>query len=74
MTQPIQPFIVNNDKSVLVKLNALKKQFEQLHLNDLFAQDEQRFEKFSVILEQIVLDFSKHRIDQNVLKCINSFC
>lgn len=29
--------------------------------------------KFSVILEQIVLDFSKHRIDQNVLNALIHF-
>ena len=73
MTQPIQPFIINDYESILTKLSALKKQFEHLHLNDLFAQDEQRFEKFSVILEQIVLDFSKHRIDQNVLNALIHF-
>lgn len=73
MTQPIQPFIVKDDESILVKLNVLKKQFEHVHLNDLFAQDDQRFQKFSVILEQIVLDFSKHRIDQNVLDTLIHF-
>ena len=73
MTQPIQPFIINDYESILTKLSALKKQFEHLHLNELFAQDEQRFEKFSVILEQIVLDFSKHRIDQNVLNALIHF-
>ena len=73
MTQPIQPFIINDYESILTKLSTLKKQFEHLHLNDLFAQDDQRFEKFSVILEQIVLDFSKHRIDQNVLNALIHF-
>jgi glucose-6-phosphate isomerase len=73
MTQPIQPFIINDYEAILTKLSALKKQFEHLHLNDLFAQDDQRFEKFSVILEQIVLDFSKHRIDQNVLNALIHF-
>ena len=73
MTQPIQPFIINDYEAILTKLSALKKQFEHVHLNDLFAQDDQRFEKFSVILEQIVLDFSKHRIDQNVLNALIHF-
>lgn len=45
MTQPIQPFIVNDYESILTKLSALKKQFEHLHLNELFAQDDQSFEK-----------------------------
>ncbi|NNH86656.1 glucose-6-phosphate isomerase [Acinetobacter terrae] len=73
MVQNIQPFPVWDDGSVLVKLDNLKKQFEHLHLNDLFAQDDQRFKKFSVGCEQIVLDFSKHRIDQNVLNTLIQF-
>jgi glucose-6-phosphate isomerase len=73
MTQPIQPFIVKDNESILVKLNALEKQFEHVHLNDLFAQDDQRFQKFSVVFEQLVLDFSKHRVDQSVLDHLIQF-
>ena len=73
MVQNIQPFPVWDDGSVLVKLDNLKKQFEHVHLNDLFAQDDQRFQNFSVGCEQIVLDFSKHRIDQNVLNTLIQF-
>lgn len=67
MVNNIQSFPMKDQASILAKLNALKKQFEHVHLNELFAQDDQRFESFSVLFEQIVLDFSKHRIDQQVL-------
>ncbi|OTG66877.1 glucose-6-phosphate isomerase [Acinetobacter sp. ANC 4470] len=70
MTNPIQHFPAKNNASILMKLNDLKKQYEHAHLNELFAQDDQRFQKFSVQFEQIVLDYSKHRIDQNVLNTL----
>ena len=73
MADNIQPFPSKNDGSILAKLYALKKQFESVHLNELFAQDDQRFQKFSVVCEQIILDFSKQRIDQNVLNTLIQF-
>lgn len=35
---------------------------QALHLRELFAQDSQRFDKFSVTLDDILLDYSKNRI------------
>ena len=43
-----------------------------LHLNELFAQ-KNRFEKFSVQCNQIVFDYSKHRMDQQVLDGLLAF-
>ncbi|MGV8880471.1 MAG: glucose-6-phosphate isomerase [Sphingobacteriaceae bacterium] len=37
------------------------------HLRDLFAADPQRFEKFSVQLEDILLDYSKNRINDQTI-------
>lgn len=45
----------------------LKKQFANIHLNELFAQDSQRFSQFSQRHEQILADFSKQRIDAQVV-------
>lgn len=73
MTQPIQSFALNEEQPILTTLEHLKQQFQKLHLNNLFAQDEQRFEKFSVVFEQLVVDFSKHRIDQSVLEHLIEF-
>lgn len=67
MTKQIHPFAVKAQSSVLEELAVLQKQFKALHLNALFAEDPTRFKHFSVEYDQIVLDFSKHRIDQQVL-------
>lgn len=45
---------------------ALEAHFEKIkdvHMRDLFAQDKQRFKKFSTQMDDILLDFSKNRID-----------
>ena len=55
---------------VLDRLQQLKSAFEQQHLTELFAADPLRFQSFSVQYDQIVLDFSKHRIDQSVLAAL----
>lgn len=67
MTKQIHPFPVREQTSVVEQLAVLQKQFKDLHLNTLFAADEARFKRFSVEYDQIVFDFSKHRIDQQVL-------
>lgn len=67
MTKQIHPFPVREQTSVVEHLAVLQKQFKDLHLNTLFAADEARFKRFSAEYDQIVFDFSKHRIDQQVL-------
>ena len=50
--------------------SALKKEHERiesLHMRDMFMQDPQRFERFSLRLDDILFDFSKNRIDQAVM-------
>ena len=37
------------------------------HLRDLFAGDPQRFERFSLRLEDLLFDYSKNRIDAHTL-------
>lgn len=56
--------------SIGIFLLSLKKQFKEAHLNELFKADVARFKHFSVECDQIVFDFSKHRIDQNVLNSL----
>ena len=67
MIKQIQPFAVKAPASVLEHLSSLQKQIKEVHLKELFAADPSRFKRFSVEHDQIVLDFSKHRIDQNIL-------
>jgi glucose-6-phosphate isomerase len=40
------------------------------HLKDLFAADGQRFNKFSILFEDILVDFSKNRIDDQTLSLL----
>ena len=63
-----QPYTVEHIDSVVGGLHGLKAEFENRHLTELFAEDPQRFEKFSVTLEPVVFDFSKHRVNQPVVK------
>jgi len=37
------------------------------HLRDLFAYDTNRFEKFSIVFEDILFDYSKNRIDDQTI-------
>jgi glucose-6-phosphate isomerase len=49
---------------------ALQKHFEdirEVHMRDQFEQDPQRFERFSLRLNDILFDYSKNRIDQTTL-------
>ena len=39
----------------------------KLHMRDLFANDPKRFEKYSFHLDDILFDFSKHRITDETL-------
>ncbi|MCH4244364.1 glucose-6-phosphate isomerase [Acinetobacter gerneri] len=54
-------------------LEKLSNDFQNIHLNSLFAEDSQRFEHFSAHLEQLCFDFSKHRLDQDVLQQLIDF-
>jgi len=55
MAVKTQPYAVQNLDSVLGSLHSLKTEFENKHLTQLFAEDPQRFEKYSVPLEPVVL-------------------
>jgi glucose-6-phosphate isomerase len=48
-------------------LSAHHKEAAQLHMRDLFNLDPQRFEKFSLRLDDILFDFSKNRITNKTL-------
>ena len=48
----------------LVQLADIKK---NQHLTRLFADDQQRFENYALNFDQLVFDFSKHRVDQSVV-------
>jgi len=45
---------------------------QTLHLRDLFAKDEKRFNKFSLLFKDILIDYSKNRINEESLKLLIS--
>ncbi len=49
------------------KLADLYFDFKDVHMKDLFAKDKNRFQDFSIQCNDILLDFSKNRMDQEVL-------
>lgn len=73
MEKKIQPYAVEDTETVLNRLSGLKQQFEDKHLTELFQQDTNRFEYCSVNLDPIIFDFSKHRVDSQVLQALVQF-
>ncbi len=49
------------------KLQQLAQEKKSQHMNTLFAQDSKRFEKFSIELPNMLLDYSKNLIDSETL-------
>lgn len=48
-------------------LLAHQREMAQVHMRDLFARDPQRFEKFSLRLDDILFDYSKNRITERTM-------
>ena len=46
-----------------------QQEINDLHMRDLFAQDPQRFKRFSLRLGDILFDFSKNRICRSFISC-----
>jgi glucose-6-phosphate isomerase len=49
-------------------LKAHKQEIEGLHMRDLFAQDPQRFERFSLQFHDLLFDYSKNRVTDETMK------
>jgi len=49
------------------KLQQLAKVKKSQHMNTLFAEDSQRFDKFSIELPRLLLDYSKNLIDSETM-------
>ncbi|MCB9079236.1 MAG: glucose-6-phosphate isomerase [Anaerolineaceae bacterium] len=48
-----------------------KQNIEGLHMRDLFAQDPDRFQKFSLQFEDILFDYSKNRITEETMSLLS---
>ncbi|HVO03978.1 MAG TPA: hypothetical protein VMT54_17390, partial [Candidatus Cybelea sp.] len=53
------------------KLAARREAWRNLHLRDLFARDPNRFQNFSLQLDQFVIDYSKNLIEVADLKLLH---
>ena len=45
------------------KLKAHFEKMKDVHMRDLFSQDPARFDRFSIEFEDLLVDFSKNRIN-----------
>jgi glucose-6-phosphate isomerase len=52
------------------KLTALYMHMQAVHLRELFEEDPKRFEKFSVLFEDILVDYSKNIINKEVMDAL----
>jgi glucose-6-phosphate isomerase len=52
------------------KLNDHFKQVRNLHMKELFAQDADRFQKYSIRFEDIIVDYSKNRMNDETLRLL----
>ena len=52
------------------RLEKLAKKMRKIEMRDMFARDGKRAEKYSLELENMVVDFSKNRIDDKVFKAL----
>jgi glucose-6-phosphate isomerase len=52
------------------RLQQLAKDKKSQHMNSFFANDDKRFEKFSIELPNMLLDYSKNLIDSETLDCL----
>jgi len=61
------------NRTLLPSWQALQAQAIQMktqHMNDLFAEDQQRFEKLSIKLPSLLLDYSKNLVTDNTMSSL----
>ena len=70
MSATISP---NNQIDEVQSLKDKASKMKSLHLNQLFGQNDQRFEQLSVQFDCLTFDFSKHRVDLNIIDDLTRF-
>ena len=61
------------DQTLLEYLTQHANEKKQQHLTALFSENHQRFQQHSVQFDQLTFDYSKHRIDQNIMQNLYDF-
>ncbi len=59
-----------NDTDTWRKLKIHRKEWKNRHLRDLFADDGKRFQRFSISLDDLLLDYSKNCIDAETMRLL----
>lgn len=65
--------ILSTPKEIDQRLSQLAAQYQEIHLKTLFQDNPARFKQFSVELDKITFDFSKHRISHQVREALIQF-
>lgn len=68
MSQFPRPRLVETPDQVIDQLQQLSLKLKTQHLTELFQSDSKRFEQFSVQFDALLFDFSKQRLNVDVLK------
>ena len=66
MLDKIDPTSVQSWKNLTDHFDKMKN----IHMKDLFIEDPQRFNKFSVRFNDILVDYSKHIITEETIKLL----
>ncbi|QIO10180.1 glucose-6-phosphate isomerase [Acinetobacter lanii] len=67
MIDSAQPYPVEDVAAVIDQLKQLVDQYQHKHLNEFFQESASRFEACSIHLDPIIFDYSKHRINPEIL-------
>ena len=59
-------------RPVCQQLKAHQAQMAKVHMRDLFAEDPSRFERFSLQVGELLLDYSKNRISEETMRLLLS--
>lgn len=70
MNENIEKFPKQNKKSIEIQLKQLAEMMHSTHLNQLFAEQKNRFDQFSLSCDDLVFDFSKHRVNTDVIQSL----
>ncbi|MGQ2384533.1 glucose-6-phosphate isomerase [Acinetobacter ursingii] len=70
MNENIEKFPKQNKQSAVIQLQSLAEKMQDMHLNQLFEQQNDRFEQFSLGCDDLTFDFSKHRVNQEVIQSL----
>src|SRR5690606_31836238 len=60
-------------ETVCQKLASNKEQLQSEHLRELFAADPERFNRYSIQFEQLLFDYRKNRINQDLRQGLNEW-